>query len=115
MNHHDTDQKFAKLVEGQRLVMFATTQPSGAIVSRPMTVQEHEGNVFRFIAQADNAVTQEADGQQVNLSVMDGGTYLSISGRCHSLPNLYNAFSGFMYEIGTRELTIPDFGPTQGQ
>ncbi|HJE51149.1 MAG TPA: pyridoxamine 5'-phosphate oxidase family protein [Tessaracoccus flavescens] len=83
MTHHDPDQKFAKLVEGQRLVMFTTRQESGALVSRPMTVQEHEGDVFRFIAQNDNAVTREADGQQVNLSVIDGGTYLSISGRCH--------------------------------
>jgi Pyridoxamine 5'-phosphate oxidase like len=36
--------------------------------------------VFRFIAQNDSAVTRQADGKEVNLSVMDGSTYISLSG-----------------------------------
>ena len=70
-----------KLVEGQRFMMLTTQDDQGALVSRPMTVQEFDDDwVFRFIAQEDNAVTREADGRQVNLTVMDGNAYVSLSG-----------------------------------
>ena len=70
-----------KLVEGQRFMMLTTQDDQGALVSRPMTVQEFDDDwVFRFIAQEDDAVTREADGRQVNLTVMDGNAYVSLSG-----------------------------------
>ena len=75
-----TTTELRKLLEGQRFMMFTTQHESGALVTRPMTVQEIEDWVFRFIAQDDNAVTRQADGQQVNLAVMDGSTYVSLSG-----------------------------------
>ena len=45
-----------------------------------MTIQEFDGWVVRFIAQDDNDVTRQSDGRQVNLAVMDGNTYVSLSG-----------------------------------
>ena len=80
MSEQAHEEELRRLVEGQRFVMFTTQDDSHELVSRPMTVQEFEGWVFRFIAQDDNAVTRQADGRHVNLSVMDGNTYVSLSG-----------------------------------
>ncbi|SDB80563.1 General stress protein 26 [Raineyella antarctica] len=77
---HDQTDQLRQLLEGQRFMMFTTQDDAQALVSRPMTVQEFEDWVFRFIAQDDDAVTRQADGRQVNLSVMDGTTYASLSG-----------------------------------
>lgn len=68
------------LVEGRRFAMFTTVGADGVLVSRPMTIQEFDGWVVRFIAQDDNDVTRQSDGRQVNLAVMDGSTYVSLSG-----------------------------------
>lgn len=80
MTQDASSEALRKLVEGQRFVMMTTRAADGALVSRPMTVQEVDDWVFRFITQDDNAVTSESDGQQVNLAVMDGNTYVSVSG-----------------------------------
>lgn len=75
-------QELADLVDKQRFAMFTTLAPGGALVSRPMTVQEREDWTLRFIAQDDNAVTAQAEGQQVNLAFVAGNTYISLSGTC---------------------------------
>ena len=80
MAEQNDEQEIRQLVEGQRFVMFTSGDEAGGLVSRPMTVQEVDDWVFRFIAQDDSAVTRQADGKQVNLSVMDGSTYISLSG-----------------------------------
>lgn len=69
-----------KHVEGERIVMFTTVDAEGSLVSRPMTVQEFEGWVLRFIAQADNDLAREADGREVNLAIAKGSTWVSLSG-----------------------------------
>lgn len=71
---------FADLLKGQRFVMFTTRSTDGVLTSRPMTIAEREDSVFRFITQGDNDVATEADGQQVNLSIMDGSSYVSMAG-----------------------------------
>lgn len=80
MTEQDHQKELRKLVEGQRFMMFTTVDEAQLLVSRPMTVQEIDDWVIRFIAQDDNAVTRQADGQQVNLAVMEGSTYVSLSG-----------------------------------
>lgn len=66
-------------VEGQRFVMLATS--NGAEISnRPMTVQEFDGWTLRFITQASNEVVAEGDGKRVNVGIMDGGTFVSLTG-----------------------------------
>lgn len=71
---------FNDLVKNQRFVMFTTRSADGALVSRPMTIAEREDDVFRFVTQDDNDVSTESEGQQVNLSIMDGSSYVSMSG-----------------------------------
>lgn len=71
---------FNELVKNQRFVMFTTRSANGKLVSRPMTIAEREDDVFRFVTQDGNDVSTESDGQQVNLSIMDGSSYVSMSG-----------------------------------
>lgn len=76
-DHLDT---FNDLVKNQRFVMFTTRGHDGTLVSRPMTIAEREDDVFRFVTQDDNDVATHSEGQQVNLSIMDGTTFVSLSG-----------------------------------
>lgn len=78
----DHPEKIVKLLKGNMIVMLTTVSESGALQSRPMTIQEQEDWTFRFIAQDENDVTRQADGKQVNLAVVDGGSYVSLSGTC---------------------------------
>ncbi|WP_040165094.1 pyridoxamine 5'-phosphate oxidase family protein [Microbacterium gorillae] len=77
----DTTAELLKRMKSQRFVMLTTIDEDGALISRPMTVQEFDDWTFAFIAQDDDATVQQSDGREVNLSVMDGGNYISISGR----------------------------------
>lgn len=76
----DNGEKLYDLIKGERFVMFTTVRSDGTLVSRPMTIAEREDNVFRFVTQADNEVSDQSDGQQVNLSIMNGSDYISLSG-----------------------------------
>lgn len=67
-------------VKGKRFVMLTTTSPEGELQSRPMTVQEFEGWTMRFIAQDDDDAVRHSEGKEVNVSIMDGGEYVSLSG-----------------------------------
>lgn len=82
-DHDEARDALRERVEGQRFMMLTTRTAQGTLTSRPMTVQELDGWTLRFITQESNAVTSESEGQQVNLAVMDGGTYLSLSGTGH--------------------------------
>lgn len=76
---HETAQ-LTDLIKDHATVMFTTVDPAGALVSRPMTVQELEGPILRFVTQADNDVARDGGGKKVNLALVDGGTYVSLSG-----------------------------------
>lgn len=80
MTDENTARELEKRIDGQRFVMLTTLSAEGALVSRPMTVQERDGWTFRFITQRDNDVVAESEGKDVNLAVMDGGTFVSLSG-----------------------------------
>lgn len=80
MTHHEKSQDLAEILKGKRFVMYTTVADGGALVSRPMTIQEVEGDTVRFIAQDDNAVTKQSEGKQLNLAIMDGSTYVSLTG-----------------------------------
>lgn len=78
MNNENT-QDLGKLLKGQRFAMLTTAEAGGALVSAPMTIQEVEEPVVRFIM-PDDDIAQQADGKQVNLAVVDGNDYVSLSG-----------------------------------
>jgi general stress protein 26 len=79
----DTAAELHQRIEDVRFVMLTTLTDEGSLVSRPMTVQEVDGWTVRFIAQGDDDTTVQSGGKAVNLSSMDGGNYLSLSGKGH--------------------------------
>lgn len=77
----DQPTTLADLVEGARFAMFTTLDADGALVSRPMTIQEvGEDDALVFISQATTHVSLQSDGKQVNLAIAESGKWLSISG-----------------------------------
>ena len=80
MNHHEQHANLDDLLKGGSTVMYTTVDPRGTLVSRPMTVQEVEGSIIRFVTQSDNDVARDSEGKQVNLALADGGTFASLSG-----------------------------------
>ena len=81
MTQPSTDQqKVRELLEPIRFAMLAT-HDGQQIVSRPMTPQRIEEDLaILFITQRDTDVARQADGQPVNLSFVDSGTFVSIAG-----------------------------------
>ena len=76
----DTSAELRQRVEKQRFMMLTSADESGALESRPMTVQRFDGWSLWFITQRGNDVAQQSDGSYVNLSAMDGGIQISLSG-----------------------------------
>lgn len=77
---NDVVQELRKRVEGQRFVMLTSADTDGSLVSRPMTVQEVSDWTLSFIVQESNDVTSQSDGKFVNLAIVNGGDYVSLSG-----------------------------------
>lgn len=73
-------EELRRLVVGQRFAMLTTVADDGSLVSRPMTIQAVDDWVVRFITQESNEVTRQSEGRQVNLAIVDGGSYVSLSG-----------------------------------
>lgn len=76
----DTAQTLADLVDGARFAMLTSTDAAGALVSRPMTIQEIDGNDLLFITQASTDVAQQSDGRAVNLAIVEDSRWVSIAG-----------------------------------
>lgn len=77
-----TDERamLEKLVEASRFAMLTTVDSRGHLVSRPMTVQEHDGDRFLFITQRANEVAVDSDGREVNLSIVGDSSWVSLAG-----------------------------------
>ena len=71
----------AELVGNARFAMFTTQATDGTLVSRPMTVQEvTDDDELLFISQASTDVSQQSDGRQVNLAIVEDTKWVSIAG-----------------------------------
>lgn len=70
-----------ELIEKSRFAMITTTDERGAMVSRPMTVQEvtDDGDII-FIVPKDGDAAQQADGSQVNLGFTKDMSFVSVAG-----------------------------------
>lgn len=71
----------ADLVGKARFAMFTTQGADGTLLSRPMTIQEvTDDDTLLFISQARTDVSQQSDGRQVNLAIVDDSKWVSIAG-----------------------------------
>lgn len=75
-------QKVAELIDGIRFAMVTSRTTSGALVSRPLTVQQtdFDGDLWFFVdAQAD-LLDQIRAEPRVNAALTGDGTWVSLSG-----------------------------------
>ncbi|WKD62173.1 Pyridoxamine 5'-phosphate oxidase [Corynebacterium ciconiae DSM 44920] len=74
-------QTVRDLIRSARFAMVTTADSAGALVSRPMTVQEVRDNGdIVFIVPKDGDTAQQADGAQVNLAFNDDMSFVSVAG-----------------------------------
>jgi general stress protein 26 len=74
--------KLRKLLKGVRICMLTTKDARDNLRSRPMALQETEsdGDLWFFTGRHSHKVDEIGGDSRVNIGVIDGSTYLSISG-----------------------------------
>jgi general stress protein 26 len=74
--------KLRSLLEGARIAMLTTLDEQGHLCSRPMVMQalDHAGNLWFFTGLHTHLATELNRDTRMNVSVVHGNTYLSISG-----------------------------------
>ena len=87
MAETDDRTKVSELLKKFRFAMFTTTDASGKLVSRPMTVQDREfdGDLWFFAAKDSNDVKEIAGDASVNVSFSSNDTWLSLSGTAETV------------------------------
>lgn len=99
------------LVSGIRVAMLTTEAPTGALQARPLTVQKVDRDAIWFLvdAQAEWAADQL---DRVNLSFVDGDTWVSMSGSAalvHDptvLDDLGDPVSDSWFDVGSRPAAL---------
>ncbi|WP_028045285.1 pyridoxamine 5'-phosphate oxidase family protein [Cellulomonas sp. URHE0023] len=82
MTHEDDVATVAKLVKDAKIAMLTTVGPDGALVSRPMGVQDadFDGDLW-FFADADSHKVHEIEaGSPANAAFADATSWVSVSG-----------------------------------
>ena len=75
-------KKLKALLKGVRTCMLTTRDVHDNLRSRPMALQETEldGDLWFFTARHSHKVNEISGDSRVNLAIIDGQTYISISG-----------------------------------
>ena len=75
-------EKLKSLLKGVRICMMTTRDAHDNLRSRPMVLQETEidGDLWFFTARHSGKVNEIGGDSRVNIAVIDGHTYISISG-----------------------------------
>ena len=85
MTEHKTEGlvKLKALLKGARICMLTTRDDEGNLRSRPMAMQEKEvdGDLWFFTARHSPKMGEVQSDNRVNVSVVNGNAYISISGR----------------------------------
>lgn len=80
----DDHRTIAKLIKGIRVAMLTTAEPTGRLVSRPMTTQdvEFDGDIW-FIAERDSELAAQigAGATEVNVAYAGSSSWVSVSGK----------------------------------
>lgn len=93
MDQQDRDQNIETvkdLIKGARSCLFTTRTGDGALVSRPMAVQEadFDGDLWFFAARDSDKVAQFSADPNVNLGFSENGTWVSLRGRAEIVDDL---------------------------
>jgi general stress protein 26 len=82
-NKNEGLTKLKALLSGARICMLTTRDADGNLRSRPMALQETEvdGDLWFFTARHSPKMDEVHADDRVNVAVMNGEAYISISGR----------------------------------
>ena len=125
MAETDDRTKVSELLKKFRFAMFTTTDASGKLVSRPMTVQDREfdGDLWFFAAKDSNDVKEIAGDASVNVSFSSNDTWLSLSGTAETVDDqakikeLWNPYVEAWFPDGQDDpnVTLIRFSPDTAQ
>jgi general stress protein 26 len=79
--------KLRSLLKGARICMLATRDEEGNLRSRPMAMQQKEldADLWFFTARHSPKMDEVHSDNRVNVSVLNGNAYVSISGRAQQV------------------------------
>lgn len=105
---NDEQKRVLDLVDDAKIAMMTYHDPSGALVSKPMTTQETDfDGTIRFIAErsSDKVQALQAD-PRVNVSYSQNGSWVAVAGNARivndeaKLRELWSGFTGSWLEGG---------------
>jgi general stress protein 26 len=102
------------IVKGSRVALLTTVSASGELHSRPLAVLEDEfdGAIWFFTADPSPKTDDIAAQPQVNVSLTDGKSYLSLSGTASidrdqtRIDDLWNPFVEAWFENGREDPSV---------
>lgn len=77
----DAKQTLDEILSDARVAMVTIVAGGGQLESRPMTVQEYDNGVLRFLTTNDTTLGTLADETTVNAAVVNSNEWVSVAGR----------------------------------
>src|ERR1700712_2055253 len=114
MTHAEEIAKIAELTKKARIAVLTTIDETGALVSRPLAMQDSEfdGQLWFFTQDPSPKVSDIAAHANVNVSMEAGNGWVSIAGTASvshdpaKIDELWNKFSEAWFEKGREDPSI---------
>lgn len=114
MTHAEEIAKVAELIKKARIALLTTVDQTGALVSRPLAIQDHEfdGQLWFFTQDPSPKVDDINAHANVNVSLESGNGWVSIAGTASishdqaKIDEFWNKFSEAWFEKGREDPTI---------
>jgi general stress protein 26 len=114
MTHAEEIAKIAELTKKARIALLTTVDSTGALVSRPLAMQDSEfdGQLWFFTQDPSPKVDDIAANSNVNVSMEAGNGWVSIAGTASvshdqaKIDELWNKFAEAWFEKGREDPSI---------
>jgi general stress protein 26 len=114
MTHAEEIAKVAELTKKARIAVLTTIDPTGALVSRPLAMQntEFDGQLWFFTQDPSPKVDDINAHSDVNVSFESGNGWVSVAGTASishdnaKIDELWNKFAEAWFEKGREDPTI---------
>ncbi|HEY1531756.1 MAG TPA: pyridoxamine 5'-phosphate oxidase family protein [Galbitalea sp.] len=114
MTHAEEIAKVAELAKKARIAVLTTVDHTGALVSRPLGMQntDFDGQLWFFTQDPSPKVDDIMANPNVNVSFQSGNGWVSVAGTAsvsrdqHKIDELWNKFAEAWFEQGREDPTI---------
>lgn len=114
MTHAEEIAKVAELTKKARIAILTTTDASGALVSRPLAMQntEFDGQLWFFTADPSPKVDDIREHPSVNVAFEAGNGWVSVAGTASvsrdqaKIDELWNKFAEAWFEKGREDPAV---------